>query len=244
MRRFGLIGHPLTHSFSKKYFADKFENLGIAASHRYELYDIENAKDFPSLFESVKGLEGLNVTIPHKLAVMPYLVELDRSAEKVGAVNVIKKTPQGLKGYNSDYYGFQKSLLDFLDGKKIEKAMVLGLGGAAKAILAVFNDLGVKSTVVSRRTGDGKVSYSDASKIIADHHLIINCTPLGTYPNVDACPAIDYSQLSSNHFLFDLVYNPTETLFLKNGAQQGAKTKNGYDMLVNQAEKSWKIWNS
>lgn len=244
MRRFGLIGHPLTHSFSKKYFTTKFEKLAISNSHEYDLYDLEDANDFPSLFQTVEGLEGLNVTIPHKLAVLPHLIELDSSAEKVGAVNVIQKTQKGLKGYNSDFYGFKKSLLEFLNGSKVDKAMILGLGGAARAILAVFKDLGIQPTIVSRRSGEGKISYDDASKVLKQHQLIINCSPLGTYPNVDACPAIDYSQLNSNHFLFDLVYNPSETLFLRKGAQQGAKIKNGYDMLVNQAEKSWEIWNS
>lgn len=243
MRKFGLIGHPLTHSFSEKYFTEKFEKLGVTDSHQYCLYDIEDANDFPTLFDLIDGLEGINVTIPHKLAVLPHLTELDSSAEKVGAVNVIKKTANGLKGYNSDYYGFQKSLLNFLNGVVIEKAMILGLGGAARAILKVLEDLNIAQTIVSRSPGEGKISYNEAGKLIKDHHLIINCSPLGTYPNVNSCPALEYSELTSNHFLFDLVYNPAETLFLKKGAAQKAKTQNGYDMLVQQAEKSWEIWN-
>ncbi|MFT5885197.1 MAG: shikimate dehydrogenase [Arcticibacterium sp.] len=246
MNLFGLIGFPLTHSFSKKYFSDKFETLGLSESHKYELFEIESASEFPSLFEKHPNLRGINITIPHKQSVFDYLDGLDISAEKVGAVNVVKKTgDNNLIGYNSDYYGFQKSLLEFL-GESFEvknlKALILGYGGAAKAVVAALEDLGVSVQLVSRKSSDIAVNYSESDSLIKTHKLIINCSPLGTYPNTDAFPSIDYTQLGSEHFLFDLVYNPSETVFLIKGKEHGASIKNGYDMLVYQAEKSWEIW--
>ncbi|SOE20955.1 shikimate dehydrogenase [Spirosomataceae bacterium TFI 002] len=243
MKKYGLIGFPLTHSFSKKYFTEKFEKIGLSHTHQYDLYEIENATDLLEILNSNPEIDGINVTIPHKQSVMPLLSSLDQSAEKVGAVNVIKKTSNGLIGYNSDYYGFRKSLLDFLNGAKVSNAMILGYGGAAKAVKAVLKDLGIFVTVVSRQASDTAISYEEANSLLSLHHLIINCSPVGTYPNADQCPSINYKSLSTNHFLFDLVYNPTETLFMKNGLEMGAKVKNGYDMLVHQAEKSWEIWN-
>ncbi len=246
MHLFGLIGFPLTHSFSKKYFTEKFKGLGLSNSHEYDLFEIESATDFPSLFEKYPQLKGINITIPHKQSVFDYLDELDISAEKVGAVNVVKKTADNkLIGYNSDYYGFQRSLLEFLgegfDIKKL-KALILGYGGAAKAVVAALEDLGVQVQLVSRKSSEKAVNYKESDSLIKSHKLIINCTPLGTYPKSEEFPSIDYAELNSGHFLFDLVYNPPESVFLRKGKEQGASVKNGYDMLVYQAEKSWDIW--
>ncbi|WP_341228262.1 shikimate dehydrogenase [uncultured Arcticibacterium sp.] len=246
MQLFGLIGFPLTHSFSKKYFTDKFKELGISDKFEYDLFEIEKATEFPSLFEANPNLKGINITIPHKQSVFQYLDALDKSAEKVGAVNVVKKTDDGkFIGYNSDYYGFQRSLLEFLGtGYQVEnlKALILGYGGAARAVVAALEDLGVAVQLVSRKSSDKAIDYAESKNYLESHKLIVNCSPLGTYPKTDQCPDIDYNQLNSSHFLFDLVYNPAETLFLKKGKDNGAQIKNGYDMLVYQAEKSWEIW--
>ena len=246
-RLFGLIGYPLTHSFSKKYFTEKFATAGISDSHEYELFEMTDTKNLPSLFEKYPNLEGINVTIPHKQSVFPFLKKMDQSAEKVGAVNVIKKMPNGdLIGYNSDYYGFKRSLLEFLGNRGTQnlKALLLGFGGAGKAVLAVLNHLNIETQLVSRKKSETAIDYDESNRLIGSHHLIVNCTPLGTFPKTDACPDIDYKQVGSSHFLFDLVYNPSETLFLRKGLEKGAAIKNGYDMLVYQAEKSWEIWNN
>jgi shikimate dehydrogenase len=245
MPTFGLIGFPLTHSFSKKYFSEKFENLGIAGTHSYELFEMENASEFLELFRLNPNLIGLNVTIPHKLSVIPLVDILDISAEKVGAVNVIKRLPDGrLKGYNSDYYGFKKSLLETLDKRSTAhlKALVLGYGGAAKAIIAALEDLEIPYQIVSRNPAENQISYQETTKYLATHQLIINCSPLGTYPKVDASPAIDYDQITNQHIFMDLVYNPALTQFLEKGKTKGATIQNGYQMLVYQAEKAWEIW--
>ncbi len=246
-RMFGLVGHPLTHSFSKKYFSEKFERSGLSGTHEYELFDLEDINQLPELFKNNSKLEGVNVTIPYKQAVFPFLTYLDSSAEKVGAVNVIKKNSDGtFTGYNSDYYGFKKSLLEFLGERPASdlKALLLGYGGAGKAVLAVLNDLEIPVKLVSRSSSDNTINYRESENLIGTHQLIINCTPLGTFPKTEECPAINYDLISKGHFLFDLVYNPPETLFLRNGLQKGASVKNGYDMLVYQAEKSWEIWNT
>lgn len=244
MKKYGLIGFPLTHSFSKKYFTEKFEKLGIADANQYDLYEIQHASDLLAILEANPDIVGINVTIPHKQTVKALLHDLDTSAEKVGAVNVIKKTSEGLIGYNSDYYGFKKSLLEFLAGTKVTNALILGYGGAAKAVEVVLQDLEISPTIVSRTASENAISYEEANTILPSHQLIINCSPVGTYPHADKCPALNYNLISSNHFLFDLVYNPSETLFMKKGLEKMAKVKNGYDMLVYQAEKSWEIWNN
>lgn len=244
MRKFGLIGFPLGHSFSKKYFAEKFSKLGLT-DHQYDLFEMEQIDAFEALWNDDE-LVGLNVTVPHKENVMPFLTRLDQSAEKVGAVNVIKRQEEGLVGYNSDFYGFQQSLLKFLNGKTITKALILGTGGAAKAVKSVLRDMGVELKVVSRSEGKADLTYDYIMKnktILANVDLIVNSTPLGTFPKVDNCPLLPYEVLHSGQFLYDLVYNPEETLFLKNGREQGAAAKNGYDMLELQAERSWEIWN-
>ncbi|AEI48621.1 shikimate dehydrogenase family protein [Runella slithyformis] len=252
MRLFALIGYPLTHSFSKKYFTEKFEKEGIE-NCRYELLELPDYRDFPKLLKANFGLAGLNVTIPHKQNIIPFLDELDAaSAQRIGAVNTIKFLPDGtLKGYNTDYYGFRSSLEQWLKNlTRIPtqlKALVLGNGGAAKAVFAALADLGIEYTIVSRQPEHHSdiISYHDlTADVMARHSLIINTSPIGTYPKTEECPAIPYERLGPNHLLYDLVYNPAETLFLKKGKTQGASTHNGLPMLQLQAEKAWEIWNS
>lgn len=246
MTLFGLIGYPLTHSFSKRYFTEKFEREGIADC-RYELFELPDIQELLSVLTQNPTLKGLNVTIPHKLAVIPFLEALDASAQKVGAVNVIKIQPDGsLKGYNSDYYGFKQSIESWLPAQARQnlRALLLGDGGATKAVKAALTDIGIAYQTVSRQAVNGKLTYADLNEeIMATHHLIINCSPVGTYPQVNACPDIPYQLLTPNHFLYDLVYNPDETLFMQKGALQGATTHNGLRMLELQAEKAWEIWN-
>ncbi len=246
MKIYGLIGYPLGHSFSKKYFSEKFQEMGLEKTHRYDLFEMPDPSIFPKLFLDNPDLCGVNVTIPHKQSFFSYLDGLDQSAERVGAVNVIKKTTGNkLIGYNSDYYGFKKSFEEFTGAVVFsKKALILGYGGAAKAIVAALQDLDFKIQLVSRTKSDIAINYEEAKIVIPNYPVIINCSPVGTYPNTNQCPDINYDALNHSHFLYDLIYNPAETLFLKKGKDKGAKTKNGYDMLVNQAEKSWEIWNN
>ena len=246
MKTYGLIGYPLEHSFSQKYFTEKFEKEGINA--RYLNFPIQSIDDFPELFRHHPYVAGMNVTIPYKEQIFKYLNEVDPVAEKIGAVNVIKITWDNLnytlKGYNSDIAGFKKSIFPLLtiDHKK---ALVLGTGGASKAVVEALRQLNIEFRYVSRTPGDeNTLSYNDITgEVISEHKLIINTTPLGMYPKVDACPDLLYQHLTPEHLLFDLVYNPEETLFLKKGREQGAKTKNGLEMLYLQAEEAWRIWN-
>jgi shikimate dehydrogenase len=245
MNIYGLIGYPLSHSFSKKYFTEKFAQMGIADNNAYELFELPDIQTFPQLIESQPNLKGLNVTIPHKQAVMPFLDGLDASAEKVGAVNVIKiGEGDKLIGYNSDYYGFKTSLEEFIPANTSLKALVLGNGGAAKAVIAALSDLSIPYKIVSRTKSADALGYEDLAAEIGNYQLIINSSPVGTYPKADICPDIPYEQLTANHYLYDLVYNPVQTLFLQKGEEQGAKTHNGLKMLHLQAEKAWEIWNS
>jgi shikimate dehydrogenase len=245
MKKFGLVGFPLSHSFSKKYFTDKFKALGIADSHQYDLYEIEEIGELKQIVEGTDGLVGFNVTIPHKLNVKALLSSIDPAAERIGAVNVVKVLDnKSLKGYNSDYFGFRKSLEDFLGETKNIKALVLGNGGAARAVCVALEDMSIPFHLVSRRTSEETINYRKANEILAETKLVINCTPLGTYPNVETFPDLDYESIGQGHFCYDLVYNPSETRFLLKSKANGAKTINGYDMLVYQAEKSWEIWNS
>lgn len=245
MKKFGLVGFPLSHSFSKKYFTEKFQNLGISDEHQYDLYEIEDIKELKDIIKSTEGLVGFNVTIPHKLNVKALLSDIDPAAERIGAVNVVKiAEDKSLKGYNSDYFGFRKSLEEFLSGNTNVKALVLGNGGAAKAVCVALQDMGISYHLVSRRASDDTINYRKANELLAEYKLIINCTPLGTYPNINTFPDLDYENIGNAHFCFDLVYNPSETKFLRKSKENGAKTINGYDMLVYQAEKSWEIWNS
>jgi shikimate dehydrogenase len=250
MKLFALIGYPLTHSFSKKYFTEKFEKEGIGGC-RYELLELPNYQDFPQLITQNPDLVGLNVTIPHKQNVIPFLDELDTaSAARIGAVNTIKVLPNGrLKGYNTDYYGFRLSLEEWFQTLNISpnhlKALVLGNGGAAKAVLAALDDLQISYQIVSRRPSPSSITYNDLTEeLLSQYQLIVNTSPVGTYPKIDECPAIPYDYLTEKHLLYDLVYNPAETLFLKKGQQQNAHVHNGLQMLILQAEKAWEIWNT
>lgn len=246
MKRYGLIGYPLSHSFSKKYFAQKFEKEGIKGAS-YELFEIPAVDQMPSLWENFPDLKGLNVTIPYKQDVIPLLDDLDDQAAKIGAVNVIKKEFNGqLIGYNSDYYGFLNSLKSFAGNDLPQlKALVLGTGGASKAVHAALDSLGVSYKKVSRKAGDQVITYKDVTpELIKSYRLIINTTPLGMHPNTDQAPNLPYECMDENVYLYDLVYNPEETTFMKKGAAKGAHTINGLDMLIGQAEKAWEIWNS
>ncbi len=244
MKHFGLIGFPLIHSFSKKYFSTKFENGQIEAV--YELYELSKIEEFPELINRVV-LSGLNVTIPYKEKIIPYLNALDETAEKIGAVNVIKFIRNNnqliLKGYNSDAIGFEQSLKPYLKSYH-KKALILGTGGASKAINYVLGKLGIEVIFVSRGSKSGQFVYSELNQaIMQDNLVIINASPVGTFPHTDECPAIPYEFIGKKHLLFDVVYNPAETLFLKKGMERGAATLNGEEMLQGQALAAWKIWN-
>jgi len=247
MKLFGLIGHPLSHSFSKKYFTEKFKKEGIS-NCQYELFDIDAIEKLPFLLKEYPHLLGLNVTIPYKQAVFKYLDDVDPSARNIGAVNVIKISNGKLKGFNSDYLGFKVSLMEFIGEKLINSklnALILGSGGASKAVKVALNDLGITYKIVSRSssTKNDVITYNDLNEDIIDsHQLIINTTPLGMSPKVDACPQLPYSMLTSGHYLYDLVYNPEKTLFMQKGIAAGAKAINGMQMLILQAEEAWKIW--
>lgn len=244
MRKFGLIGKTLVHSFSKKYFTEKFEREAVDAN--YELYSIANV-DSLRQFVQEHSLCGLNVTIPYKQDVIPLLDEIDSEAQMVGAVNVIKIKREGerlcLKGFNTDVVGFRNSLKPLLKPWHTS-ALVLGTGGASKAVLYVLENLGIAARCVSRQKREGMLTYETLdADVMRRNTLIVNTTPLGTFPNVETCPDIPYRLLTEKHLLFDLVYNPEQTLFMKKGLQNGAAVKNGYEMLVGQAEASWCIWN-
>ena len=244
--QYGLIGYPLSHSFSGKYFAEKFRDEKIVNA-RYDLWEIADISEVETVFKK-EGLQGFNITIPYKQAIKKYLHNFDSSAEKVGAVNVVKINPDGKRtGYNSDYYGFETSLKNWVQSDlKILKALVLGTGGASKAVEAVFSDNDIDYKTVSR-TEKGDFTYEDFesnSNLMEEYKLIVNTTPLGMSPHTNKSPQLPYSALSESHYLYDLIYNPTETLFLKLGKEKGAHIKNGHEMLVLQAEKSWEIWNS
>lgn len=246
MKRLGLIGYPLGHSFSKKYYLDKFQREDIRGID-YDLYPLTQITDFPALFHQQPDFIGVNVTIPYKQSVIPYLDQLSLEAQEIGAVNCIRidqADPAGpvLHGYNTDAFGFEQSLRPLLDPDP-KKALVFGNGGASKAVIFVLRKLGIPYQIVSRTPGSGQLAYPELTpELIAAHRLLINCTPLGTYPNTDACPDIPYSGIGSSHLLYDLIYNPEETLFLTRGKQAGAQIKNGYEMLVLQAERNWQIW--
>lgn len=244
MRKFGLIGYPLGHSFSKKFFTAKFEKEGIANSS-FDLYEIPQIMDFEKVLKDNPELEGMSVTIPYKQDVIPYLDELDPACEAIGAVNCIKIGPEKLKGYNTDYIGFRLSLEKWLQGQHV-KAMVLGTGGASKAVKKALKDLKIEFLSVSRSSGPGLILYEDLSlnpEILKGHQLIINTTPLGTFPQVEEIPKIPLDQLNSSHLVFDLVYNPAETGLMKACVAAGGKAQNGLEMLELQAEAAWKIWN-
>ena len=246
MKKYGLIGFPLGHSFSRNYFNNKFADEKIDAE--YVNFEIPSIQDFRRVIEENPNIYGLNVTIPYKQQVIPYLDELDADAEEIGAVNVIKfirEAGQKLKlvGYNSDVVGFMGSIKPLLKPHHRE-ALILGTGGASKAIVYGLRKLGISSVFVSRTKKEGMLTYDELTpEIMQEFTVIINCTPVGMFPHTDACPALPYECLTEKHLLFDLIYNPEETLFMKKGVAQGAITKNGLEMLLLQAIGAWSIWN-
>ena len=242
---FGLVGKNISYSFSKSYFSDKFRNLQLI-NHEYVNFDIETIEDFLNIVHEFKdSLKGFNVTIPYKQSIFNYLDEVDATANEIGAVNTVKLTNNGkLIGYNSDVVGFEKSILPLLK-KHHTKALILGTGGASKAVVFVLKKLKIDFYKVSRNpTGNREISYSEISeKLLKEHTIIINSSPLGTFPNINQKPSIPYQFLTNKHLLFDLIYNPSETAFLIEGIKQGSEIKNGFEMLELQAEESWRIWN-
>ncbi|MCW3108937.1 MAG: shikimate dehydrogenase [Segetibacter sp.] len=244
MRKFGLIGYPLSHSFSPAYFAEKFVKEGFPDCS-YHAYPIDSIDKFPVLLSDNPELEGINVTIPYKKSVITFLDSATEAVNQMAACNCIKIKNGKLKGYNTDVLGFEKSLSPKLT-KRHTHALILGTGGSAAAVEFVLRKLGIDYLFVSRNSTISKkgLTYNQLTEeVMRENTLIVNTTPLGMFPVVDNCPEIPYQFLTADHYLFDLVYNPAETLFLKKGAEKGAITKNGADMLVIQAEESWKIWN-
>ena len=239
---YGLIGKNIDYSFSKNFFSKKFKNENINC--KYLNFDIQNISDFKSVI-SDKNISGLNVTIPYKEDVIKYIDEISNDAKSIGAVNTIKISNKKLTGHNTDHIGFSKSIEKIDEFKNIESALILGSGGASKAIQFALDNLKIKYTIVSRSNSIKCINYNQISeKIIKNHKLIINCTPLGTFPEVEKCPEIDYRFLSPFNILYDLVYNPKQSNFLRKGVNAGCKIKNGLEMLEIQAIESWKIWNS
>ena len=245
MRTFGLLGRSLAHSFSQTYFSQKFEHLGLTDC-RYELFELAEASELPQLLARYPNLAGLNVTIPYKEKIWPYLTRVAPSASLVGAVNVIEFLADGsLVGHNTDYLGFRESLRKFYPAAAPHRrALVLGTGGAAKAVAVALRELAIPYQLVSRDAPGTGLTYADLTPaLLAAHSLIINTTPLGTYPATAECPPLPYEVLTPQHYLFDLIYNPRETLFLQRGQAAGAHIQNGFEMLELQAEAAWAIWN-
>lgn len=242
MKKFGLIGYPLKNSFSQNYFNSKFLSLGLL-QYEYHNFPFKNIAQLENLLATEPDLTGFNVTIPFKEAIIPYLTELDTSAREAGAVNCVKRVNSKLIGYNTDVYGFENSLLPLLVNTSNLKALVLGTGGAAKAVAYVLRKQSIPYTFVSRTPEADQYSYAELSaEIISTHKLIINCTPLGMFPDIDGKPPLPYNLLTPEHIAYDLIYLPVETRFLQHSREQGATTKNGLEMLHLQAEKSWEIW--
>ncbi len=242
MRLFGLIGYPLTHSFSKNYFTEKFKREGIE-NCRYENFELTNMGSLSNVLDNNPGLEGLNVTIPYKESVLPFLNEMDEVVKKIGACNCISFDNKKLTGYNTDVIGFEKSLLKKSNAEH-KNALILGTGGAAKAVEFVLRKRKIHYKYVSRYPSVKNLSYEQLTPaMIKEYSLIINASPLGMYPKITEAPPLPYQAITEKHFLFDLIYNPEKTLFLKKGEEHGAMVQNGYDMLIYQAEESWKIWN-
>ena len=241
-KRYGLVGKDIAYSFSRSYFAKKFQKEDISDC-TYENFDLESIEDIQTILKS-ENLSGLNVTIPYKEAIIPYVDQLSEDAKIIGAVNTVRILADGTtEGHNTDAYGFRAALLRQWNNHA-DKALILGTGGASKAVRYVLEQMNIEPLFVSRNPQAGQISYEqiDAS-LIESHKLIINCTPIGTHPKIDQAPQIPYDLINSGHFLFDLIYNPEETLFLAEGKKKGATLQNGYFMLEQQAEKSWNIWN-
>lgn len=245
MIKLGLIGFPLGHSFSKNYYLEKFDQKKIT-NIDYDLYSLESIESFEDLYISDADFKGFNVTIPYKIAVIPLINELSDEAKAIGAVNCITVSRENnkiiLKGYNTDAFGFEESLKPLLR-ENHTRALVLGNGGAAKAVFYTLQKLNIPYLTVSRTKENGDITYLELNdKIIQDHPIIINCSPVGTFPHTEQCPDLPYRAITNAHLLYDLIYNPEETKFLLKGKEKGACTKNGYEMLILQAEKNWEIW--
>ena len=244
MEKYGLIGYPLGHSFSKNYFNEKFENEGISA--KYINFEIPNIQNLPEVIESNPELQGFNVTIPYKEKVISYLGSVSPEARAIGAVNVVKVTHKGnkvvLKGYNSDVIGFTRSIEPMLEPCH-KKALILGTGGASKAINYGLKSLGLETLFVSRFERENTIQYEKITpEIIKEYNVIVNCTPVGMYPHADECPLLPYEAMDTHTLLYDLIYNPDQTLFMRKGAEHGATVKNGLEMLLLQAFASWEFW--
>ena len=237
----GLLGKSLKHSFSETYFTEKFAELELT-DHSYQNFEIASIKDFPALIRNNPKLKGLNVTIPYKEEVLPYLDEISPEAEKIGAVNTILIKDDKLIGYNTDTYGFEHSLFPLLNNKHY-KALILGTGGASKAISYTLSKLNIENIKVSRKPAKNEASYNDAVELLETHLLVVNTTPLGTYPNTIEIPPLSLEKVSENHLFYDLIYNPSKSALLLAAERNGAKIKNGHEMLILQAEKAWEIWN-
>jgi shikimate dehydrogenase len=243
MRLFGLVGYPLTHSFSQKYFTEKFASLGLSMECSYENFSIPSIEDLSTLLLQKKFLHGFNITIPYKKKVIPFLHQVSPEVAAIGACNCVLLKDKQLIGYNTDIIGFEQSLKPFLKSHHTH-ALVLGTGGAAAAVIYVLNKLKIAHLSVSRTASDTGIGYESLNEsLLSKYTLIINTSPVGQYPAITAAPAIPYHYLTSQHHLYDLIYNPTETQFLLNGKAQGATIQNGYEMLVLQAEESWRLWN-
>ena len=240
--QFGLVGKNISYSFSKGYFGDKFEKLNLK-DYSYDNLDFQNIEDFPEFIKQNPTISGLNVTIPYKEAIIPFLDKLSKRATEIGAVNTIKITKSGkLKGFNTDYIGFQKSIEPLIN-ENHKKALILGTGGASKAVAYALKQIGIPYLFVSRKAIVNSIGYNQINeKTFEEFQIIINCTPVGTFPNTNSCPEIPYEYFTSIHIAFDLIYNPAETLFLNKAKEKGAIIKNGLEMLTLQAEKSWAIW--
>lgn len=240
-RKFGLIGKNIDYSFSKKYFSEKFKKENLDCT--YSNFDIENISLIESILQK-NGISGYNVTIPYKQEIIKFLDEIDEVAKAIGAVNTIKKIDNKNIGFNTDCIGFEKSLIPLIENKKPDSALILGGGGASKAVKYVLKKLKIDYSTVSRKEGKSEFIYENLNDVIINRFkMIINCSPVGTFPNINKCPNIPYKHLTKEHVLYDLVYNPIESLFLRRGRELGCKTKNGLEMLEIQANESWRIWN-
>ena len=244
MKLYGLVGYPLGHSFSKKYFTDKFKNAAFE-NVAYENFETTNLAELKATLSKDKRLKGLNVTIPYKSQIIGYLDDCDPVVKKLDACNCIRISKGHWTGYNTDVIGFEKSFRKKLLSHHTH-ALVLGTGGSSKAVRFVLEKLGIAYLLVSReKTGSNIISYDQVDKALLEKYtVVINTTPAGMYPNVDEYPKLEYEAVTSRHYLFDLIYNPSKTIFLQRGEEQGAVTENGYEMLVEQAEESWRIWNT
>jgi shikimate dehydrogenase len=242
MRLYGLLGYPLSHSFSQKYFSEKFQNLGLTNAS-YENFSLPNISELQAILDHREGLEGFNITIPYKKDVLKFLDQSSQAVQEIGACNCVRIVNGKRYGYNTDVVGFEQTLAPYLKPHH-SKALILGTGGASAAVEWVLKKLGIDYLSVSRTASDSAISYDQINQaIILSHTLVINTTPLGMYPNTEASPNLPYQFMDQRHHLFDLVYNPTETQFLTKGKAQGASIQNGWEMLILQAEESWRIWN-